>query len=360
MFTFAETKAGYASLWDAATVTPDKKAQAESLAKRIITDRSVFAEVEAATGVPWYMVGCLLYRESDLSLSTYLGNGQPFDRVTTEVPAGRGPFATFQAGAIDALNHDGLAGIAPADWTIERVLYWCERFNGQGYFSKGGNSPYVWSWTSEYHGGKFVRDGVYDASTWDVQAGCAAILKELEALGAAAFAREAHADAPSAPLVVIPASPPLVAAAPAIAPAPAAAPLPVDQITKFRNFLLEETEIAAEVDAFKADLRRKLAAIDAEIEAFALIAGPPAPKPATPHSAAPTGANTMATPATAAPAALVNWKTSLAGVGAILGAVVDVIHQVSTGNIDPTHLMADWTAVTTGIGLIVAKDGAAQ
>jgi len=190
MYTFAATKAGYAKLWDAAKVLPAHAQAALSAATRINEHRLAdFNPVEARTGVPWYMVGCLLYRESSLNFNTYLGNGQPLDRVTTEVPKGRGPFSSFEAGAVDALEHEGMAGIAPGDWTIERVLYWCERFNGQGYFSHG-NSPYLWSWTDQYHGGKFTSDGVYDASVWDQQGGIVAILKQMEANGLARFTRE--------------------------------------------------------------------------------------------------------------------------------------------------------------------------
>ena len=53
---------------------------------------------------------------------------------------------------------------------------------------------------------------------------------------------------------------------------------------------------------------------------------------------------------------MTSWKTTAAGVAAILGAVGDVLHQFATGQFDQTHLMLDWTTVTTGIGLIMAKD----
>lgn len=53
---------------------------------------------------------------------------------------------------------------------------------------------------------------------------------------------------------------------------------------------------------------------------------------------------------------MTSWKTTAAGVAAILGGVGDVLHQFATGQFDQTHLMLDWTAVTTGIGLIMAKD----
>ena len=52
---------------------------------------------------------------------------------------------------------------------------------------------------------------------------------------------------------------------------------------------------------------------------------------------------------------LINWKTSLAGAAAILGALTDVATTASQGQITG-HLTADITAVITGIGLIFAKD----
>lgn len=53
---------------------------------------------------------------------------------------------------------------------------------------------------------------------------------------------------------------------------------------------------------------------------------------------------------------MINWKTSAAGVAMLLGAVTDVFTQLSTGHWDGTRLMADWTALTGGIGLLFAKD----
>ena len=51
----------------------------------------------------------------------------------------------------------------------------------------------------------------------------------------------------------------------------------------------------------------------------------------------------------------VHWKTTLAGVAAILGALTDVVSAASQGNLSG-HLPADITAVITGIGLVYAAD----
>jgi len=174
MFTFEQTKLGYANLWDKAKLS--HSAQAKQQAVRILAAADRFKTVEKLTQVPWFMVGVLLYRESNLDLNTYLGNGQSLSRVTTVVPQGRGPFQSFEQGAVDAIKLEGMMNLAP--WTLELMLYWIERFNGQGYFSHG-NSPYVWAWTDQYVSGKFVSDHNFDPNFVDPQGGCAVILKAL-------------------------------------------------------------------------------------------------------------------------------------------------------------------------------------
>src|SRR6516225_9299775 len=78
----------------------------------------------------------------------------------------------------DRRAHHGAARAAEGQGLVGRAH---PLRDGWGYL-KRGNSPYLWSWTSEYHGGKYVRDGVYDANHWDAQAGCVALLKALAAL----------------------------------------------------------------------------------------------------------------------------------------------------------------------------------
>ena len=52
---------------------------------------------------------------------------------------------------------------------------------------------------------------------------------------------------------------------------------------------------------------------------------------------------------------LANWKTTAAGVAAVLTALGHALAQVSAGNFS-SSLDADLTAVVVGIGLIFAKD----
>lgn len=234
MPTFAVTRRGYANLWDRAQVRPEKRAAAAQVVTRMLeaARRAAFESVEAATGVPWWMVACILWRESDLRLDRYLGNGQPLNKRTTVVPIGRGPFPTFLAGAIDAISLQKFAGIARADWTIERVLFWLEAFNGLGYYAHDVNDPYLWSWTTKYgppeeRAGKYVADRQFSATEIDQQGGCAAVLKVMEAQNIVKFSRERFDTAP----VINPKEKPVVTT-PTVT-------LPVDQIESLVENVLE-------------------------------------------------------------------------------------------------------------------------
>jgi len=179
-FTFNAAKAGYAALWRRAKVT--RTAEAAKAAKRIISDRERYEDVAARIGHTelWPLIGALHDREASGSFAGVLHNGERIigtGRKTSLVPAGRGPFSSWEDAAEDALKIKGWDKIA--DWPIERWLYESERFNGWGYVGKGINSPYVWSGTSEQQPGKYVADHVWDARAVDKQLGVAAVLKAI-------------------------------------------------------------------------------------------------------------------------------------------------------------------------------------
>ncbi len=143
-------------------------------AERLIANKSRYVAIEKRTGVPWWLIAVLHMRESDANFKTYLGNGEPLSRKTRLVPRGRGPFASFEDGAVDALRIDGLSAVK--DWRIEKALYYCEIFNGAGYHNKGLPSPYVWGGTNQQRAGKYIADGRFSSTAWDGQPGCAPIL----------------------------------------------------------------------------------------------------------------------------------------------------------------------------------------
>jgi lysozyme family protein len=188
MFSFESLQDGYNRNWANLEIRPSAAAQAKKTANRLLNGKDVYKEIEAKTEVPWYFIGLCHSRESDFDFNTYLGNGQFLNRVTTEVPRGRGPFGgpnAFVDGAVDALRIQKLVGAS--DWSIARILYRLEGYNGFGYHNFGVNSPYLYGGSTLYgpteaKAGKYIRDGVFSASTVDPQLGTAVILKALMGL----------------------------------------------------------------------------------------------------------------------------------------------------------------------------------
>jgi len=146
--------------------------------KKVIKSKDRYLSVEKETGVPAAFIMCVHLREnaSDLGkFKTYIGNGQSLKKITTIVPAGRGPFPSWEAGVIDAIGLQGLEKVS--DWSIERACYEWERYNGFGYKKRGINSPYVWSFTDQYKKGHYESDGVFNPNKVSKNIGCYAFYK---------------------------------------------------------------------------------------------------------------------------------------------------------------------------------------
>lgn len=171
----------YSLQWDMMKIANVRKLEFVKIAAYAFANRQRYLVIEENTDVPWAMIACIHKRESDAQdhegnplFNSYLGNGQPLSRKTTIVPKGRGPFASFEEGAIDALKYDHLTSVK--DWRLEKVLYYLEIFNGAGYDIRGVPSPYIWGGTNIQKPGKFVSDGRWNGTVMDMQPGCAAIL----------------------------------------------------------------------------------------------------------------------------------------------------------------------------------------
>ncbi len=129
----------------------------------------------------WYVISCIHELEAEQNFSKYLGNGQDLNKVTTIVPKGRGPFSTFEDGAIDALNLQGANGVDMS--TVGKLLFFLEGYNGYGYTMYHNiNSPYLWSGSNQYTKGKYVEDGKWDPNAVSTQIGVALLLKRLQEL----------------------------------------------------------------------------------------------------------------------------------------------------------------------------------
>ncbi len=144
--------------------------------------KSAYQAVSAKTGVPWAAIAVIHQRECSQDWMRSLAQGDPWNRVSVHVPAGRGPFKSWDEAAIDALVNCAPYAARNKDWSIGGTLTKLEEYNGLGYASRGRPSPYIWSGTDQYSCGKYVRDGVYDPEAVDSQPGCAGLLLAMMAL----------------------------------------------------------------------------------------------------------------------------------------------------------------------------------
>jgi len=177
---------GYAAMWDSCVITPDDMPEVSRAVTKALSLKPQLIDASQRSGPPWWWIAASMYREADLDLSCYAGNGQPLNRVTTIVPPGRGPFASFADGCIDAYNLQRVDGKSlferfPTEWTIEFALYAAEKLNGDGYTEHKENSPYVWAGTNHEQPGLYTSDGKYDATARDTRLGVAAVIKGLVA-----------------------------------------------------------------------------------------------------------------------------------------------------------------------------------
>lgn len=157
------------------------QANPDDVAKRLLANKDRFLAVEKKTGVPaiWLMP---VWEREDPSFSRYFGNGDPLDRPTTDVPRGRGPFATWEDGVEDALalDHVVAAFKSPPESSWEYLCWKWESWNGFGPREYHGRpSGYLWSGTNQYAGGKYTADGEWSRGTWDIQLGCVAIARSI-------------------------------------------------------------------------------------------------------------------------------------------------------------------------------------
>jgi lysozyme family protein len=148
------------------------------VAKRLVAPeaKAHYLAVAALTKVPWFFIAVTHERECSQDWYGSLAQGDPWNRRSIHVPAGRGPFNSWNEAAFDALVHCQPFAARNNDWSIGGTLVMLEQYNGLGYANRGIASPYIWSGTDQYHGGKYVRDGKFDPNEYDKQLGCAGLL----------------------------------------------------------------------------------------------------------------------------------------------------------------------------------------
>lgn len=169
-----------ADRWAKAKITRDAAAVAKRLAAP--DARGCYQLIARQTAVPWFVIAVIHEREASQNWAASIAQGDRWDRVSTHVPKGRGPFRSFEAAAVDALTNCPPYAARWSDWSAGGAVSLLEQYNGLGYAARGLPSPYVWSGTDQYQKGKFVADGVFDPGVVDKQLGCACILKAMMAI----------------------------------------------------------------------------------------------------------------------------------------------------------------------------------
>jgi lysozyme family protein len=134
--------------------------------------------------VPAALIAALHYRESSSRFDTYLHQGDPLGQPAIHHPSDIPIFYEWEDAAIHALNskswlRDEL-GMDSETTDKASLATFAEAYNGLGYHYRGLTSPYVYAGTEVYQGGRYVRDGVFDANSWDQRPGVMALLASVE------------------------------------------------------------------------------------------------------------------------------------------------------------------------------------
>lgn len=179
--------AEYWRLYKGCSIEPAHFDETDEIVDEILSSKARYETVENALGVPWYVVASIHAMESGLDFTRHLHNGDPLDQRTVHMPAGRPaqgePPFSWEESAIDALRLSRLNRVG--EWTLPRMLYELEGYNGWGYrlYHPHVLSPYLWSGTHCYVSGKYTADGRWSDSAKSRQIGAATLIRRLAERG---------------------------------------------------------------------------------------------------------------------------------------------------------------------------------
>lgn len=177
-----KTSAYYRDLFRTLDELSNKRAQITRATDRVLRGAERYMRVEGETSVPWAYIGLIHEMESASNFDRQILNGQRFNRVTTIVPAGLGPWRSWHQSALFAVDRMNLN--PNTRWDIGRLGKLLEGHNGWGYQKRGKHSPYLFAQSNHGVGvGKFVSDGRYDPRAVSRQVGAFVILHRLVTTG---------------------------------------------------------------------------------------------------------------------------------------------------------------------------------
>ncbi len=155
--------------------------EAMDAARLVIKNSARYKEASLATGVPWQFIGVLDLRELGCNPSKALGQGDPWNQVSVNVPRGKGPFKSWVDAAIYYIGYDHLTDNV-ATWDMPMVCWKGERWNGLGYRNHGVFTPYLWAMTNHQQPGRYAGDGNWQPNEWDTQPGIIAVLYQMNVI----------------------------------------------------------------------------------------------------------------------------------------------------------------------------------
>ena len=174
-------QAQYEDLYTRMEIRLDKLSIVEKHVDQILQNKSRYQTVAEPLGLPWYFVGIIHSMECGRNFSRHLHNGDPLTARTIQVPRGRPktgqPPFSWEDSATDALKYHNLHQIA--DWSLVRILYEFERYNGWGYrmYHAHVYSPYLWSYSNQYSKGKYIADGTWRDAAESQQIGAVVLCR---------------------------------------------------------------------------------------------------------------------------------------------------------------------------------------
>ena len=175
-----DSLAEYKAMFNSAAINA-YRGELDVLVNRIVKNMQTFKDGVAGTNIPWDWIAVTMTQENSVDMSKQILNGQAFNRVTTIVPKGLGPWVSWVRSTIFAIQWKKLDKIT--DWSIENQCQLWEKWNGMGYFKRGLRSPYVWAGTNLQQAGLYVSDGRFDSNKWKSRPGCVAVHLRLKELG---------------------------------------------------------------------------------------------------------------------------------------------------------------------------------
>ena len=180
----------YRDLFASALIRDAARPELSRVARFVTSNRAKqrYKEVEEDTNVPWFVIAAIHYREANLNFMGHLHNGDPLLLRTIHVPERRPPAPwpapdlpvaeLWRVSARDALRRF----VTPGEWTMPKISFLLEGYNGFGCRDNGIHSPYLWNYTQHYTGGGFPRDHFFSATYVSKQAGLIAVLLAMREL----------------------------------------------------------------------------------------------------------------------------------------------------------------------------------